>query len=72
MKCIYELQLYPFDTQECTVDLEVGEYEKNIMMVLPQEIKMKSETLLPQYFIKGWTLDFENPGDVLILQNTFR
>ena len=69
LKCIYELQLYPFDTQECTVDLvlEVGEYERNIMMILSQETKMKSETLLSQYFIKGWTLDFENPGDLIFL-----
>ena len=63
LKCIYELQLYPFDTQECTIDLNVSEYERNIMKILPKGIKMKSKTLLSQYFITGWTLDFTNSGN---------
>ena len=63
LKCIYELQLYPFDTQECTIDLNVSEYERNIMKILPKVIKMKSKTLLSQYFITGWTLDFTNSGN---------
>ena len=36
LKCIYELQLYPFDTQECMVNLEVGKYERKIMTILPK------------------------------------
>ena len=62
LKCIYQLQLYPFDTQECSVNLEVGKYERSIMMILPQAIEMKSETLLSQYFITGWKLVFRNSG----------
>ena len=62
LKCIYELQLYPFDTQECTVDLSVSEYEVNVIKIIPRVIKMKSKTLLSQYFITGWTLDYTDSG----------
>ena len=62
LKCIYELQLYPFDTQECTVDLSVSEYEVNVIKIIPKVIKMKSKTLLSQYFITGWTLDYTDSG----------
>ena len=67
LKCIYQLQLYPFDTQECTVNLEIGKYERSIMMVLPQTIEMKSETLLSQYFITKWSLEFRNSGNFTVL-----
>ena len=41
-KCVYQLHLYPFDTQECTINLEVGNYERNIVMIFPKSIEMKS------------------------------
>ena len=63
IKCIYQLQLYPFDTQECMVNLEVGKYERKIMMILPQSIEMKGETMLSQYFITGWKLEFKNTSE---------
>ena len=62
IKCIYQLQLYPFDTQECMVNLEVGKYERNIMKIFPQSIEMKGETMLAQYFITGWKLEFKDSG----------
>ena len=65
LKCIYKLQLYPFDTQECTVNLEVGRYERKIITILPKSIQMMSETLLSQHFITGWQLDFINRGQLL-------
>ena len=67
LKCIYELQLYPFDTQECMVNMEVGKYERKIMTILPKSIEMMSETLLSQYFITGWELDFKNKGIELVI-----
>ena len=67
LKCIYELQLYPFDTQECMVNLEVGKYERKIMTILPKSLEMMSETLLSQYFITGWELDFKNRGNLFVM-----
>lgn len=70
LQCIYKLQLYPFDTQECTVNLEVGKYERKIMMILPKVIEMKSNTLLSQYFITGWALEYKKKSK-LSLYSTF-
>ena len=68
-KCIYQLNLYPFDTQECKINLEVGTYERQIMMILPDAIKMLSDTILPQYFITGWKLQFKSKGIYIINEN---
>ena len=62
VKCIYQLQLYPFDKQECTVNLQVVEYESNLIELYPNLIKMKSETLLTQFLITDWKLEFKNKG----------
>ena len=62
VKCIYQLQLYPFDKQECTVNLQVAEYESNLIELSPNSIKMKSETLLTQFLITDWKLEFKNKG----------
>ena len=44
------------------VNLEVGKYERNIMKIFPQSIEMKGETMLAQYFITGWKLEFKDSG----------
>ena len=63
LRCIYQLQLYPFDTQECTINFQVGEYDQQIMILFPNSIEMKSATLLSQFFIKGWKLEYKNEGE---------
>ena len=65
VKCIYQLQLYPFDTQQCTINLEVGNYERQIMKILPKSIDMQSETTLAQYYIIGWRLEYKNEGTLI-------
>ena len=62
LKCIYQLQLYPFDTQECTVDLEVGEYDRNVMIIRPENLEMIGQTLLSQYSVPKWDLDYKHKG----------
>ena len=62
-KCVYELALYPFDTQVCTVNLIVRKLETSIMSILPSRLVMESETVLTQYIIKNWTLTYINMTD---------
>ena len=62
LKCIYQLQLYPFDTQECTVNLKISEYRRKLIKLYPQKIKMKSKTLLTQFLITNWKLEYKNRG----------
>ena len=62
VECIYQLQLYPFDTQECTVNLQVGEYKRKLIKLFPKSIQMKSTTLLTQFIITNWKLEYKNKG----------
>ena len=62
VECIYQLQLYPFDTQECTLNLQVGEYEATMINLVPKSIYMKSQTLLTQFFITDWKLEYKKKG----------
>ena len=75
-KCTYQLQLYPFDTQVtnqstsrldlqvCTVNLMVRKLEISVMEITPHIIAMESETVLTQYIITNWTLDYKNASMV--------
>ena len=65
VECIYQLQLYPFDTQECTVNLQVGEYETKMIKLVPKSIQMKSQTILTQFVITDWKLEYKNRGNIL-------
>jgi len=63
-KCTYQLQLYPFDTQVCTVNLIVRNLETSVMEIRPHKIRMESETVLTQYLITNWTLAYNNATNV--------
>jgi len=62
-KCEYQLQLYPFDTQRCSVDLEVRELEQFSMRLIPDMMLMESDTVLTQYIISSWSLVYRNDDD---------
>ena len=76
-KCTYQLQLYPFDTQVptilkrrdvtlqvCTVNLIVRKLETSVMEITPHIITMESETVLTQYIITNWTLEYKDTSNV--------
>ena len=50
VECIYQLQLYPFDTQECTLNLQVGEYEATMINLVPKS-KYNRLNLYFQWYI---------------------
>ena len=62
VKCIYQLQLYPFDTQECTVNLQMGQSKRKVIKLFPRQIKMESGTLLTQFQITKWKLEYKEKG----------
>ena len=63
-KCEYELQLYPFDTQRCTMDLELRELERSSIRLLPKDVMMESETVLTQYIISKWSIQYKSESDM--------
>ena len=61
--CTYLLHYYPFDTQICKVDLQVEEFVKSNVELLPDKMELLTDTELTQYFLQSWTLDFNEPGN---------
>ena len=63
--CDYQLQMYPFDKQECTVDMMLRQIDRRSIVLMPNGIKMIGERLLSQYVIESWQLmhlDETNPN----------
>ena len=60
--CTYLLHYYPFDTQICCVDLQVEEFVKSNVELLPDNMELLTHTELTQYFLQSWTLDYNDPG----------
>ena len=61
--CTYLLHYYPFDTQICKVDLQVEEFVKSNVELLPDNMELLTDTELTQYYLQSWTLDFNDHGD---------
>ena len=61
--CTYLLHYYPFYTQICKVDLQVEEFVKNNVELMPDKMELLTDTELTQYFLQSWTLDFNAPGN---------
>ena len=40
------------------------EFDKRNVELLPDKIDLMTDTELSQYFMKSWTLDFKDPGNV--------
>jgi len=62
-KCVYQLQMYPFDTQTCTVQMAIRELEVSGVEILPGNLDMKGDTVLTQYLITKWRLEYRNESD---------
>ena len=65
--CTYLLHYYPFDTQICKVDLQVEEFVKSNVELLPDNMELLTDTELTQYYLQSWTLDFNVAGDNLYI-----
>ena len=40
------------------------EFDKRNVELLPDKMDLLTDTELSQYFMKSWTLDFKDPGNV--------
>ena len=52
--------------QICRVDLQVEEFDKRSVELLPDKMDLMTDTELTQYFMKTWILDFNDPGKYVI------
>ena len=44
------------------MDLQVEEFDKRNVELVPDKMVMMTDTELTQYFIQAWSLDFNDPG----------
>ena len=51
--------------QRPSVDLQVEEFVKSNVELLPDNMELLTDTELTQYYLQSWTLDFNDPGDIL-------
>ena len=49
-------------TQVCQVDFQLEQFARDGVELEPDVIEMLSPTELTQYYIKTWSLDYNNPG----------
>ena len=61
--CEYQLQMYPFDLQVCTINLEIRKLEKSSVLLFPKEIKMLGQKVLTQYTLMNWKMKPTNSSD---------
>ena len=50
-KCYYNLQNYPFDSQECSIDLNIPSHQMDLMRVLPDHFYNNGSSKLEQFLI---------------------
>ena len=53
---------YVIFTQRCTTNIEIRNLERSITQVTPHEILMEGNTVLTQYIITHWKLDYIDKG----------
>ena len=49
--------------QLCTVDMEIRELERLTINLVPELVFMESDTVLVQYIISSWSLQYRNASE---------
>ena len=62
-RCEYQLHMYPFDTQRCTMDVVVKKLDRLSLKIVPKGLNMLGKVELTQYIVNSWTLDYKNKSD---------
>ena len=61
--CEYQLHMYPFDTQRCTVDVKVKKLDRLSLQIIPKELKMLGKVELTQYIVNSWKFAYKNVSE---------
>ena len=48
--------------QRCTVNLQVQELDRKSMKISPNKLRMIGKTILTQYYITQWSLEYKDKG----------
>ena len=62
-QCQYDFQLYPFDTQTCSIRMDASADDLSIVQLIPHKLMMKESRDLTLFRITSWSLDFTEIRD---------
>ena len=48
--------------QVCRVDLQLQQFARDNVMLVPDTMELLTDTELTQYFIQAWSLDYNDKG----------
>ena len=65
--CLFNLRSYPFDTQECTMELEVPQYHKELVELEAKNISYTGPKELSQFEVVKTTLANKNGKSLFIM-----
>ena len=57
-QCQYNFQLYPFDTQTCTIRMDTSADDLNIVRLHPRKLTLKETSDLNLFEVKSWSLEY--------------
>jgi hypothetical protein len=60
LRCDFQLQLYPFDSQKCFVDISTKKLDLYSVVIYPFKLEMSGPTVLTQFIITSQSFDFAN------------
>ena len=46
----------------CKVDLQLEQFDQDNVELVPDTMELLTDTELTQYYIKSWSLDYNDPG----------
>ena len=63
---VYSLKIYPESRdcpgQVCRVDLQLNQFARDNVELVPDTMELLTDTELTQYYIQTWSLDYNDPG----------
>ena len=62
-QCRYELENYPFDKQECSINMTTTKLDKPIMTLIPKKLLMEQDPDMTLYNMEEWSVSYRNESD---------
>ena len=62
-QCLYRLQSYPFDKQECSINMKTTKLDNPMMMLFPKNLWMDQDPDMTLYSMKNWDITYRNGND---------
>ena len=59
-QCVYDLEKYPFDKQECSIIMTTTGLDKAVMELFPKDLLMEQTPNMTLYNMVEWTLTYRN------------